>query len=101
MANLSSRPAWYKGQWPLIELAVTEMAYDNGAIHRNNTEEALLASVMTFICGQFTFKELMKVNAELDTLSITDLTTLICGEQGIVKVSDLAEKILSEALDAL
>lgn len=98
---LSSRPAWEPGKFPTLERAVKEMAYDNGAIHRNNTEEALLKRVMTYLVSTFKATELQQVDMELGALTDDDLETLVCGEQGVVKVSDLSEKVLNEAFDAL
>lgn len=99
--NLTSRPAWAPGAYPNVERAVKDIAYDNGAIHRNYTEEALMKRVMTYLIGTSKPGELSSANDELGALSNDDFETVTCGEQGAVVISNITERVLSEAFDAL
>jgi hypothetical protein len=94
---LSSRPQRFDN----IERAVTEMAYDNGVIHRSNTEESVKTRVMQYIQGQFSSTDLATAEAELAALTQDEFETLTCGEEGVVKVSDTTNRILNEIFDAL
>lgn len=87
--------------YPTIEKAVVEMAYDNGCIHRNQTEEKLKARVMGYILGKFTKEVLDMVEDHLKDLNEEDFTELTCGETDKIVVHEDVREVLNEVFEAL
>ncbi len=92
---------WIKGEFPNIERAVKEMGYDNGAIHRAQTEESLMQRVMTYLCSTFLRAEMVEVDVGLGFLSNDDFMELVTGEADKIVTSEIMDRLLNEAFDAL
>jgi hypothetical protein len=84
-----------------IKKAVVEMAYDNGAIRRGRTEDQVLANVMDSLAQNFSTAELDAVEVELAALSDEDFEELIIGEADSIPTTEITEKVLMHAFEAL
>jgi len=67
-------------KFPILQLALFEMAYDNGAINRERTEESVIESGIASLVG-YSDEDLAEVSAELSTLTLEELGTVCTGDQ--------------------
>lgn len=65
--------------YPAIKKAALSIAYDNGMINRDNSEEQYLACVEEVLKGGTWF--LAQIEACLQVLSDEDLDTVCCGDE--------------------
>lgn len=78
--------------YPGLKKAALEIAYDNGMINRNCTEEQYTRSTDPIIGAESVYDEDLKIWSDwIDNLNDEDLSTLCCGE------SCEMEEIISKA----
>lgn len=77
--------------FPLIEQAILEIAYDNGAINRHMAEERLLSNVMLLLIEQYPEQRLVETEQVLGTLSEDEFVDLMVGARNTCTPVELEE----------
>lgn len=84
----------YQAYYPVIFKAGLLIAYDNGLVNRDMSEDRAITIIETIV-KLASFVDVNLIHKELSLLSDEDLNTLCCGEHGAVKVSKLAHEFLN------
>lgn len=90
--------AWTFGA---LEQAISDMAYDNGAINVGRSEGYVLTKVRHALEQKFSEDDLRKVNRELDQLDDGQFEALNGDSEEAPILTDLTRTVLAEAFDSL
>lgn len=89
---------------PFLTAAVLLIAYDNGAINRQQSQEYVLQAIKGAVGSAFSNAELEEVERELSHFSAQELEDVCIGKDGTpeyLAASELVRKVLDTAWEAL
>ena len=81
-----------------LKKAILLILYDNSIVNRGTSEEEALGEATARVEKHFPKETLDKVEAELQTLSDTQLLDVCCGEQ-YTSISEEADAVLNIAFE--
>ena len=91
-------------EYPYIEKAITEIAYDNGCVNRVSTIEDVLRRTDAALKDEFSTDQLKEVEEYLVTFPAVELMEMCTGEQKKLEgknVPELVNNVLNYAFEHL
>lgn len=88
--------------YPAIEAACKLIAYDNGAVHRHQTELSVVQTMKMKLKQHYPLEQLNEAERQLAAMSTEELDEFCCGERtGPDKEPKLADEVLNYAFEAM